>query len=387
MPQTAKKIRNKRRRTYDPTKTIVLRRKFVAQVNKRYRELKGLIRTSVVTNDCFGLKENRRIISLSNHESTQHSNVIPIFNGGTPADPNAFAYRWNADKIKGFMAWLKEQQKENVLELVTKPGAGAVSTQPWSDIYLRSAYQRGMERGRRDLVNLGVDLPLYESTPGGLSAAFNSPFHAERVGLIYTRTFSDLEGVTEVMDTQISRVLANGLSQGHAPYQIARDINNRVDKIGIVRSRLIARTETILSHNMAAIGEYGAAEKIIGREVRVSWLTAGDERVRDKHIDWSLKADGYTRLEAEAMLGEPNCRCATIPILRGWKTTPYTKAERAVSIAEYYAEQGPGYFSGPGKGSKKPPPRKIKLPEQDEFQATKARKAAVKRRPYGAFPR
>ena len=286
------------------------------------------------------------------------------------------------------MAWLKDQQQHNILELVPKPGAAEVTTQPWSDIYIRSAYQRGMERGRRDLVNLGVDLPLYESTPGGLSASFNSPFHAERVGLIYTRTFTDLEGVSQVMDTQISRVLANGLSQGHGPYQLARDINNRVDKIGITRARLIARTETILSHNMAAIGEYAAAEQIIGQEVRVSWLTAGDERVRDKHIAWSQKADGYTRQEAESMLGEPYCRCATIPLIKGWETTPYSRRERAISIAEYYREQGTDrFFTGPGRGSRRPPPAKIKLPELGDVEAVKTRKGAVIRRPYAVIPR
>ena len=42
----------------DPTRTTTLRRRYIAEINKRLRKLKGDIRSSIIDNDCFGLKGN-----------------------------------------------------------------------------------------------------------------------------------------------------------------------------------------------------------------------------------------------------------------------------------------------------------------------------------------
>jgi SPP1 gp7 family putative phage head morphogenesis protein len=114
-----------------------------------------------------------------------------------------------------------------------------------------------------------------------------------------------MKGVTEAMNGYLSRELALGMAGGQSPYAIARRINERVDKIGIVRARMIARTEIIQSHNEAALNEYERAEIEIGETVKVEWVATMDNRVRPHHAERDGKI--YDRSVAREMLGEPNC--------------------------------------------------------------------------------
>lgn len=50
-----------------------------------------------------------------------------------------------------------------------------------------------------------------------IDVIFNAPFYLERVGLVYTRTYTDLKGITDTMASQISRVLAQGMAEGRNP--------------------------------------------------------------------------------------------------------------------------------------------------------------------------
>src|SRR4030067_1119000 len=102
----------------------------------------------------------------------------------------------------------------------------------WMNIYILSAYQRGVLRAAAELKKRGIPY-LFLS----LEEIFMSPFHADAVALLYTRSFNELKGITDEMDKQISRVLAEGLANGENPRKIAYDIVDRVDKIGITRAR------------------------------------------------------------------------------------------------------------------------------------------------------
>jgi len=198
--------------------------------------------------------------------------------------------------------------------LVTGPTLGL--SEPWTNTYIRSSYQKGIASTRGELRRSGIEIPSFGGIPGILDpirVAFNQPFHADRVGLIYTRTFNELKGVTDEMGKQISRLLAQGVAEGRNPRNIGRDLANRIDKIGITRGTLIARTEIIQSHNEAAINENAYAESLIGEEVLVQWWSALDSRVRPTHEQRHGRV--YTRDVAQQLIGEPNCRCALIPYI------------------------------------------------------------------------
>ena len=283
---------------FDPTRTLTLRKAFVADIDRRFNALKRLIKTSMVDNDCFGL-------------------VTPAtpFSALAAATPGQFRFDRSAAKVEGFMAWLHEQEKAGLLELVQKSRIGAPVEALWANIYIDTAYQRGIRRGREELRKQGVDIPTFgdKQLRDPVIAAFNQPIHADRVGLIYSRVYSDLKGITSAMDTQISRVLAQGLAEGRNPREIARVINDRVDAIGIVRARALARTEVIRAHHAANVQEYRNAG-IEGVTVMAEWSTAGF-KVCPVCIDFAKKGP-YTLDEIEFEIPKhPNCRCVAIPIV------------------------------------------------------------------------
>lgn len=296
----------------DPTSSIVLRNQFTKEMSRRFRELKKVIRTSIVDNDVFGLKVDANPFPLQ---------VFQL----QPLGFRQFQFRRDAEKVDGFMLWLREQESKGVLEVKIIPGSGRGDSKPWTNLHIQSAYQKGMQKSRSELKKLGVDLPTFTGEEGkrALDIAFSQPFHANRVGLIYTRVFNELKGVTETMNGQISRELALGIAEGRGPAEIARNINNRVDNIGITRAKLIARTEVIQTLNEAALNEFDAAESIIEEEIFVEWQTAEDERVRATHAERNGRI--FKKEVAQVLIGEPNCRCALLPYIESVQGEPEKK--------------------------------------------------------------
>jgi len=287
-------------RQTDPTRTTVLRRMFIGQMNKRFRELKGAIWKSVATNDCFALKK-------------KISGPAIRTLGLTPIPTRQFEYLRSDQKAEAFGKWLVKQEKLGVLEVINKPDAFGRPKQAWTDSYVQSSYQKGIKQARQDLINEGVNIPNYDRQPStGFASAFNQPIHMDRLGLVYSRTFTQLKGITAEMDHQISHVLTQGILEGKGPYEIARQMNKRVD-ITLMRAKRIARTEIIKAHNHATLLEFEMVENIIGEKIKVQWMTAGDSRVRPWHAE--LHGEVMTRDEAMGLLGEPNCRCTILPYI------------------------------------------------------------------------
>jgi len=98
------------------------------------------------------------------------------------------------------------------------------------------------------------------------------------------------------------------MAEGKNPRTIARelykDVKNRVDKIGKVRSRMIARTEIVRAHHIANIQEYRQAE-VEGVKVQAEWVTGAGACP----ICIGLAEDKvYTLDEIEALIpAHPNC--------------------------------------------------------------------------------
>jgi len=275
----------------DPSRTTVLRSKFVGQMNKRFRAVKGAINELVIDDDAFGLKEPVTFNPMVGNVERQ-----------------AWRFQTNEDKIKSFQRWLQEQVDGKILTIDTQTG------KPWTNGFIESAHQKGVLRGYLDARSADFDIPsdLIDGTQTEfLRDSFTQRLSVRSVQRIATRTFNDLKNITIDMSNQISKILTKSFAEGRGVRVVARLLNKEVDKLTRTRARAIARTEIVHAH---AEGQLDAFEALGIEEVGVfaEWSTAGDDRVCA--MCRPLQGVVMTIKEARGLIPRhPNCRCAFIP--------------------------------------------------------------------------
>jgi SPP1 gp7 family putative phage head morphogenesis protein len=297
--------------TFDPTKTTSLRNVFAADMRRRFMELMKVIRIAVVDRDVFGLNSKITFFQL------------------TPPGEGAFAFSKSSRKIEEFMKWLEEQVERGIVTVAEAQQVGESIEAAWTNLYIWDSYKRGVMRARQEMIKAGMTVPSIESAGGIEMVMASSPFHMDRVGVLFTRVYSDLQGITKQMDAQISRVLAQGMIDGDGPALIARKLisiinGDGVDKLGIrdtlgrfipakYRAEMLARTEIIRAHHLATIQEY-RNWGVLGITVQGEWKTAGDDRVCDQCA--SMEGKVFTLDEIEPMIpAHPLCRCLALPYI------------------------------------------------------------------------
>jgi len=269
-------------------------------MTKRFRLIQKDIKESLVANDALGLNEAKRPLGLA---------ALPS---------KAFAFRTDPKKVEGFMSWLRNDLDAHLLEVgnvtSTKPGV------PWQNVFIDSAYKRGLKRGRAELAKQGIQTSRFPDAPhfDKIDSLFNMPVHAEKVAMVYTRAYEELKGISSVMSQQISRIMAQGMAEGRGPRWIASKMAGRkgiVEGIGLRRARVMARTEVIRAHHVATIETYRQAriEKV---RIKAEWATAGDDRVCADCQQ--LEAEVFTLEKIEGMIPlHPQCRCVALPYIAG----------------------------------------------------------------------
>lgn len=290
----------------DPSRTTALRATFIRAMNRRFLKVRAMIRKAVFFEDVFGMIDN------------------PFTVNQTPGR-RAYQFMTSAEKVDAFMVWLRREAMVEILEMNTIVQFGRASNQAWTNVYIQNAYERGVARARTQLQQAGFDVPPLSET-GGITASMAGPFHADRVGLLYSRTFNDLKGITDAMDGHISRVLSQGIADGLNPRELGKILNDTIRKgggeLGITdtlgryipaerRAQMLARTEIIRAHAEAQLQEY-KNWGVEGVSVQAEWITAGDNRVCS---ECAGKEGGiYTIEQAQGMIPlHPSCRCAWLP--------------------------------------------------------------------------
>jgi SPP1 gp7 family putative phage head morphogenesis protein len=345
----------------DPTRSATLRRLFVTEFTKRFERLKGKILKLIVDEDAFGLlrvnnerEDNERsevsgfgysmqgtragstdyaagIESVDNIEQSisngqrqttgqsrrdgEESRTIVLTRRRTERNqyPIIENTRWQfktaASQLDLFTKWLEREIKKDIL-----PTTKLKSSEAYWQKYVEDGYRKGQGRAFTDVRKPAVSASkdFFEGTKDEfLRAAFGRPAAIEKVKLLASRVFTDLKGVTEAMSTQMGRVLADGLNQGQNPHVIAKNLNERITKIGQNRSTVMARTEITRAH---AEGQIDALEELGVEEVgvQVEWSTAGDERVCP--LCQPMEGVVLKLKEARGIIPRhPQCRCAFLP--------------------------------------------------------------------------
>lgn len=307
----------------DPTRTITLRYRFVAEVRSRFSSLMADIKEAVIELD---------VLAMSPEQPRLTFNAAGL-------SSKQFDFPRSDQKIEAFVEWLRGKNQEYLLssrrnrtginiftdQLSTKPTEARES---WMSTFIDSGYQQGIRRARQELKRKGIEIDDGAFGGDGIQVAFNGPVHADRVGLIYTRAYSSLKGITAEMESVVSDVLAMGIADGKGPREIAKSLDKAitgdganleiVDSLGRKiparrRAEILARTEVIRAHHSANIGEYKAAG-LMGIQIQAEHLTAGDARVCPKCAPLNGKI--YKLDEAENIIPvHPQCRCVAIPYI------------------------------------------------------------------------
>jgi SPP1 gp7 family putative phage head morphogenesis protein len=305
---------------YDPTRTLDLRNAFAKEMKLRFKELSKVVVTSIRVNDCFGLKKP----AIKLHQMT-------------PAPQDAFNFARNSQKVEEFMKWLKEQEKKGIITVKEYEQIGLSIEGAWTNLYIADSYKRGIIRARDEMRAAGMDIPSMLETGGIAAYLMSGPFHMDRVGVLFMRTYTDLQGITSAMDSIISRILAQGMIDGDGPILLARKLVAAIEgrgmgSLGIVtttgrfipaaqRAVLLARTEIIRAHHLAMIQEY-RNWGVLNIKVRGEWKTAGDDRVCEKCAP--LDGQIFDLDTIENMIPyHPQCRCIALPWIE--ELQPYYK--------------------------------------------------------------
>ncbi|MCK5643134.1 MAG: hypothetical protein KAJ19_20160, partial [Gammaproteobacteria bacterium] len=265
----------------DPTKTIAIRSTWNAAFTRRYRALKGDI--------------NRFIL-----KSERTTNV-------------AFDFQSDPRSVAEFLVWLQGRIDARIFD------NAATAEDLWQNRFIDRSYQRGARVARIELRKQGAPLgqllegiapaPIAIGTAqpalsfGLVGTGLTQPIHLSALQVLYTRDFAQLRGITNAMSQQISRVLVDSVERGLGAAETARGINDRVDKIGLTRSKLLARTESVRAYNLSTINESEDLAERTGAEIKYEWLTAQDDKVRDVHVGRNRKV--FSKDRALQLIGEP----------------------------------------------------------------------------------
>lgn len=293
---------------YDPTRTTTLRNTMVRDSNRRFDILTSEVRKAVGVEDIFAIIQPKVYQTPGNR---------------------AYEFKTSSEKVQEFLYWLQERVQDGLLSVGPGPD-GFYGL--WTNLYIYDTYKRAVIRARTEMIRAGYGVPSIASS-GGIEFVMGAPYHVERLGLLYTRVFNELKGITDAMAQQISRVLTQGLADGTNPILLARKLvavinGTGLGDLGITdtlgrfipakrRAEIMARTEIIRAYHQAGMMEY-KQWVVDGLQVVAEFVTAGDEGVCP--ICAALEGNIYSLEEAENLIPvHPQCRCVVVPVVKGGK--------------------------------------------------------------------
>jgi len=296
----------------DPTRTKTLRRTYAQRLRGAFARINTEIRRGV---------RDRDVLGLGDGDDGEQLNII-----ADVSELPDLATLSPAEQMERFEAWLESAMESEVMAVIERD----------DNRFVRRAYERGLKDGKTRLrqAGLGVDdIP-------DIGTSFRLAVHEETLQALFARNYSELQGITDKVSQQVTRVLADGIGEGVGPDEMASRITDRVDSIGKTRATVMARPETINTYTQAWLNRYErAGVEQVGAQVE--FLTAGDSRVCPQCR--ALAGDTFSIDEARGKIPvHPQCRCTWIPVVGEAAAAAYT--QHPTAFQTLFAA---GTFAGP----------------------------------------
>jgi len=310
LPVLRTKAINSRRA--DPQNLGGPRRRYVADMRRRWAKVSRAVWDKVAVEDAFGFGKSQRVGGL-------------LLN-------TTWATLDEAGKLEAFQDWYTQLVKEEVL-------VGDGTDKPWLQEYTDTAYNQGLRNSGAVRAKKEADPvrdAMFPVDRGGIAGNMAAPVRTRKIRLLATRAFEQLRGVSQATGQKMNQVLALGLAQGLGPRDVARQLVKATNDIGRNRALTIARTEMAYAHSEGQLDGYEAlgVEQI---NIYAEWLTTGDGKVCPRCS--AIEGVIMTVKEARGLLPlHPNCRCAWMPANVGEEPDPKqkfgrTEAEKALKKA------------------------------------------------------
>lgn len=313
----AKRLSHKMRTVLrlDPSRTFTLRRALGARIKKAFARFRLKLHDLLVKEDALGL--------------TGTVDQLPVTN-------QRWSLKNDPDKINAFKQWIKQELKSTI--------TSKTEEQLWQS-YINKGFEKGVYRGYDDIsrpAQTRFDLTGKEdearehiafragSKDQFVKGVLGRPTTVDRVQMLVSRSFTDLEGVTDEMSTRMTRHLTDGLVQGKGPREVAREMDKDLN-LGRNRALTIARTNLV---GVQAEGQLHAMEEMGVTEVGVAveWSTADDGKVCS--LCEPLEGVVFKVEEAHGLLPRhPNCRCAFMPANVGEDTEDQKRTQKQIERA------------------------------------------------------
>lgn len=269
------------RRESSPAQVDGLQDAYRKELERRLRELRGVLRETIDENDALG---------ISGGESAR-----------TQAEPrDDFDFEQNPAKQVAFRNQLQEWIDEGILEPASEEEIE--NGDHYTAFYVSAGYGAGTDFAGQQLRERGMDVPEVEA-----AEVIQRPIHVDELETIYTRNYEGLEDITEDIDQSLSQVLTTALRDGWGTRRTANEITKEVRTIQHSRARTLARTEMLNAHNSAALKRY---ERWDVEEAEILTHTPCE-------ICQGIEAnDPYPIAEAYGLVpAHPNCVCTVAPIV------------------------------------------------------------------------
>lgn len=273
----------------DPSRTRLLRLKYMRMFAKRLKLIQVAVRNHVGVDDAYALGAPNTF-QLARRQ---------------------YQFLTKPQKLAQFRQWLTNQMQLSILAPY-----GGNPTKPWSAPFIESAYSKGLLRSyvqthKADLAKSPAWLS--GTREAFLRESFALPIVREKIEILATRSFNSMQGISQQIGSQLNRILADGMVRGEGPLAVARTMNKSIASINRARARVIARTEMVYAQAEGQLDGF-ARLGVTQVSAKVEWSTAGDALVCPDCDE--MEGTVYTLDQAHGLIPlHPNCRCAWIPVV------------------------------------------------------------------------